>query len=685
MKRVPILFSLLLILILMLAACGETAGTTPAVTTTGATATTTVTTATTTVATTTAAPTPVSKNYIKEVTTMNSGSIRITLCDGTRLNLGDLPLREGYNSADIAYSFDKYTGVLTLTITESATLNIANRHLGTAKAPTVVSLRENEGMLEFSHDGGATWENLCDAKTGSAIPDSTPLLDLAEILGIGKTEAATGDSVTLVINGNSLGIRAHNWVRDGYDYLSTAVLHADTVNGNFMMSRFDEIPSSTPLSSLSVSASTLFKAASDEIPAISMNHTYIAARHGYYLISAIPNNLGLCEEDIGAIFTRQSDGQRYVLVKIPSGMLWLCPFDDEAMKTGNFGKYSFGTTGLLKKGDVLKTEDQLSVPLSSLTVADDAVLNQFYVSTNHAKQAILLNGTEEVDTAKDGIYQAEFVDIYEEYDVIYLPAMLEHLMENFGFNTNDSQHDEEISAAYLTYAHTHRYHKNGSYTVYQTVTVRSDLKNVHYYGVMSMAFPGDSHYVYAPGSTNVGTPTLQENTTVEALGDWHIRSYYQLTDPIGTKGMNVGYYPYFGVATDENREDALGNKAGYSAGQWYQSRKMYPYLFMNQDMKAGETIDFIGYHVPTIALDEDFFAVNWYFVGDEIYLSLHTDHAVDRQFVALPNSDYLCGRILSIDESSESFTVHSATVTAEGIEVSTSGAGYVTLKLTPAE
>ena len=96
MKHTLFLLATFLLLILMLASCGETAGTTPAATTTGATATTTVTTATTTVATTTAAPTPVSKNYLKEVTTMKSGSIRITLCDGTRLNLGDLPLREGY-------------------------------------------------------------------------------------------------------------------------------------------------------------------------------------------------------------------------------------------------------------------------------------------------------------------------------------------------------------------------------------------------------------------------------------------------------------------------------------------------------------------------------------------------------------------------------------------------------------
>jgi hypothetical protein len=603
----------------------------------------------------------------------------MTFEDNTKSNLGTAPVREGYNSVEcIAYSLAD--GILTLTLRDSAAINIANEFLEQAPAPLTVRIREMGGNLEWATAEGDTWQVFSPAKPASGT--ASILTRLCEATEYGKTTPPTEDSMIFVISGNTLRLRARCWVEPGLDFCTNLELHSAATNLNFMFQRFDVIPASTAENSVSCSGDTIFKAASDEIPSININGTYISARHGYYLISAVPNAARLTEEDIGAVFTRESDNQRYVLVKLSGNNLWFCPFDDKAMETGDFGDYAFGTKGLLKNGDSLTANITLSNKTRAISVTADATLNQFYVATNHAEQHAYLNGTVEVDLAKDGIYHAEFVDFYEAYDVIYLPTMLKALMDNVGWNTHDSHHDDARADAYLSYIHTHRFHKNGSYTVYQTVEIKQSLRNVHYYGVMSMSFPQDSHYVYAPGSTNVGTPTPQTNTTVEALGDWHIRSYYQLTDEEGTRGINVGYYPYFGIATDEEREAALGNKAGVSAGQWWSSRKMYPYLFMNQDMEAGDEIPFIGYHVPTVKLDDEFFAVSWYFVGDEIYLSLHTDKAVGRKFVALPNSEYLVGLTVTVDEISEGVTVHSTEITAAGIEIETAGAGYVTVKLT---
>ena len=64
---------------------------------------------------------------------------------------------------------------------------------------------------------------------------------------------------------------------------------------------------------------------------------------------------------------------------------------------------------------------------------------------------------------------------------------------------------------------------------------------------------------------------------------------------------------------------------------------------------------------------------------------MHTDKAVAERTVALPNAEYLVGLSITVDEASDGFTVISDTVTADGITVSTTGAGYVTLKLTPAK
>jgi hypothetical protein len=302
-------------------------------------------------------------------------------------------------------------------------------------------------------------------------------------------------------------------------------------------------------------------------------------------------------------------------------------------------------------------------------------------------QHVFLNGTEEV-AIKDGVYTADFIDFYESYDVIYLPATLQYLMDNAGLTNpdgtpylnNNSYHIEELNESYLTYTITHRFHKNGSYTVYQEVKAARYIESVSHFGVMAMPFSGDN-YIYTPGSTNYALPTLHPKAAVYAEGGPLLRSFYLLSTPDGAKGMNVGYYPYSGIATDEKRPEAIAGFGG-TVANWYTGGKMYPHLFKKDHMDAGESYEFIGYHVPTVKIDDDFFAVNWYFVGDEIYLSFHTDKAVDEKTVALPNSDYLTGLAVTVIEASDSFAVYSATVDEDGIRVSTDGAGYCTVKLT---
>ncbi|MBO7762184.1 MAG: hypothetical protein J6T24_05245, partial [Clostridia bacterium] len=579
MKRTLFLLLALLVLALALSACGETAGTTPAVTdpfTVGTNTTTAPPTVTTTVATTTAAPTPVSDNYIKEVTTMNTGAIRITLKDGSRLSLGSLPLREGYNSASIATKLDKYTGVLTLTITESTTMNIANRQLGTAKAPYVVALRENGGMLEFSCDGGVTWENLCDAKTGSINPDSTPLLDLAEILEIGKTEAVTGNSVAFAINNGSLRFRAREW-KDGIDMVMDAKLGGSS-NQKFNISYLAEIASSTALDSTSTSSNigyTTFKGAGDDICPININGTYIGANHGYYIIAAIQNNGRMTEEDIGSIW--ESGGNQYVLVRVnaytkevKSNMMWFCPYDSTMMKTGSFSyrKLTAGST-LTHVSGATNTDD--------IAVTADSVQAQFYNAVNHYKEAAFLNGTVEVDLYTNGTYEAEFVDFYEEYDIIYLPTMLEYLIENVGYNTDASHCDDELTESYVKFQNTYRYHKNGACVVYSSYEFKKDVKVSYIGGVQSGAFSNSAYYVYVPGTTTLNVPTEQTDAQFN-VGTNHlanpntlVTSYFQFTDEIGSKGINLGFNPLYGTAVNDVRKEYILGSGDSNLAFYYTS------------------------------------------------------------------------------------------------------------------
>jgi hypothetical protein len=161
-----------------------------------------------------------------------------------------------------------------------------------------------------------------------------------------------------------------------------------------------------------------------------------------------------------------------------------------------------------------------------------------------------------------------------------------------------------------------------------------------------------------------------------------VRDYYQFSDAVGSRGMAIGFYPFHGVATDENRVTAANpsNAASANVGWFSAALKSYPNLFQKSAMNPGESIEFIGYHCPTVPIDDDFFAIHWYFVGDEVMLLLNTDKAVSEKTVALP--EYLNGLTVTITQKSDAFTVTSDTIDG-GVTVSTTGAGYAILRLTP--
>ena len=653
---------------------------------------------TTTAPTTTLPPTttvpPTVENPIVSASLTNAGAIKLTFRNGTTQNLGTVLPREGYSGATSEFTLDAQTGILTVTLKHASADNIANQFLEEGYETLTVRLREMGGSLEHAPVGSDSWQVLCPAANATG---RKPLQMLAEHYEFGKHTPALGNGVVMNISGNDFYIRAKNWMKTGYDFVTSGLFRYSGTNNNFTVWDNYEIPQSTAeaevFSLFTGEASPyFFKNSRDCLPATTLNGTYIGAGHGYYLISEIPQpTKKLTERDIGIVFTRASDGQKYVLVKALDTMLWFCPFDDAAMENGDFTRYAEGSDtevlGMLKKSDVLTPDQLLDNGEASLTVQANATRVQFRVAINHVVQHVFLDGVNEIDISENGIYVGDFIDIYERYDIMYLPAILNHLTENVRFNTNESCHDDMIKESYVSYLSTFRFHKNGSFTTYQTVEINHDLKQGEWIGVMSQALEGKhlvntTQYIYAPGSTNFGTPTAQAyRNTVYGRGGAAVRSMYHFIDAAGTMGFGVGFYPHFGAASVENRANEI---PGDFFGRWQGTLKVYLYLSTSKERVAGEKVSFIGYNVPTTKLHEDFFLVDWYFVGDDVYLSLHTDKAVAETTVALPNSDYLIGRTVTVDTKTDSFTVHSSAITAEGITVSTTGAGYVTVKLSPA-
>ena len=616
---------------------------------------------------------PISDNHIISAK-FNEGAIQLTYKDNTKQSLGALSVRDGYNSAAVSYDFDSVSKILTLTLTDSSSINIASELLSETPRVMTVRLREMDGKLEWASESTDDWQTLCSAVTDEEIP----LVLLAETVGFGKHGEISGDGVVFAINGNSLRFRAREW-KNGIDFVMDASLKGVVGHDRFNITYLAEIDSSAPLGS--TSASTLgykvFKNAGDDITPIGMNGTYIGANHGYYVIAALPNDTGLTEVDIGSIW--QVGAMQYVLVRVSSTRIWLCPYYESAMQTGSFAYYK------IRSGDTV-THVSGATHTTPFTATADSTQQQFYHTLNHCYDAVFLNGVREIDLTKDGYYTAEFVDYYEEYDVIYLPAILKHLIANVGHNTNDSANDESITESYVTFHNTYRFHKNGACVVYSSYEFHKDVNISLIGGVQSYKFDEPTHYIYVPGVEGLSTPTLQpENTSINVETndlqdpDTLASSYFQLTDQNGTKAINLGYNPLYGTAVNDARAKLLGENANKKLGYYYTSYKMYPWLISDCKLAAGDKVTFVAYRVPSYILDDDFIAINWYWVGDDIYLSLHTDKSLDKTVTVLP--DYMNGMEISVVETSDNFTVNSSTIEDGSISVTSNGAGYVILKL----
>ena len=630
----------------------------------------------------TVSPIPdISKNPITAVSVMG-GAIQLTYKDSTEQSLGSLPMREGYNSAAVSYEFDSIGRILTVMLVDASSLTTASETLAEEAKVLTVCIREMNGKLEWADESMENWQILCDAVT-----DEIPLQVLAAVTGFGKHEQVVGEGMVVAISGNTIRFRARDW-KSGVDLVYDAYLNKPSSNEKFNFYDYiAEISASEALSTTYRGAGyTRFKRVDDDIAPVYINGTYIGANHGYNVISRIPNSAGLTTEDIGSIW--QVGTMKYVVFKTTDTSIWFCPYYNDAMQSGIFAYKE------IKSGSTI-THVSGATHTASFTASQNSEAQQSQVAINHRYDVAFLNGEQQIDLNKDGYYTAEFIDYYESYDIIYLPAVLEYLIANVGNNDNNSCHSDDIAESYVTVRNTFRFHKNGSYVVYceyefhQYVTV-SYLSG----GVQSYKFDESTHYVYVPGTTNYSVPTLQpEKDSTPGRGytcdigtdnladpDTLATSFFQFTDANGTKALNIGYNPLYGAGQNDIRKILTSNGNTTNNLCWYADTwKLYPRLVTGGAMKAGTKISCVSYCIPSYILDDDFTAINWYWVGDDIFLSLHTDIALDKVVTILP--DYMNGMEITVIEDSDSFTVNSTVIEDGSISVTTTGAGYTIVKL----
>ncbi len=575
--------------------------------------------------------------------------------------LGKITPHRGQNSVIVKESVEK-DGILSLLLADSADESLPRRMLGTAKEPTRLYLRASGEVLEWAPESGTPFQPLCAA-------DSPNILEhLARASGVGRARETYGRGVILTVRGNDLRFRATAW-RCGKHLCHDAVYASPSCNRHFNFTVLREVDADAPVTEVATGVS--FKGMIDDITPMHLNGTYIGGNHGYSLIAAIPNTAGKTERDIGSVWQNAS-GDTFVLVRADSERLWLCPFTAVAMQTGRFSYIA------IKEGETLTAVRGAADP-TPITAAADSKRTQLHPSVNHVYRAAFLEGEAEVDLTRDGIYTAEFIDLYERYDILYLPPMLTYLMENAGSCDNDSHWLDRHERSYITVHYAYRFQKNGACLVFCTYEFKEDVEAGIIAGVQSIALAGD-HYVCVPGTRHCATPRLhKEGERIDVSAETDLldperlpTSYFQFSDSAGSRSMNLGYVPGYGYADPDLRRRYLGEGPGNLAF-YATTYKMYPKLLANTKLPAGSVIDFIAYRIPGVATDPDFTAINWYWLGDDIYLGLHTAKAVAARTVTLPAE--MNGRRLIPLDISEGFTLYSERV-ENGIRVETSGPAY---------
>lgn len=411
-----------------------------------------------------------------------------------------------------------------------------------------------------------------------------------------------------------------------------------------------------------------WKEAHDDLCPLPINGTYVAANHGMNCLEIItaPSH-GKTNDDIGSVWL-DSENRTYCLVKIPNAdKLCFVLFDEKCMTRGIMG-YGRPEGALRHKENALHADD---------VIIKERADGQLRPSYNHYSIRLLVDGRQ-VDPYTDFEQVCDCVSVETRYDVVYVPAMLRHLMENVGQNDNASMHAEDIRERFARVIIRYDFHENGSTSVYSSYDFQQSV-DLDYIGLAQSMTVEEKPYAYVP-DTVYDVLTQQDETqkfrfTKDA---WRDQTkvpyrYYQFKDASCAEGMAVIYDRKYGWGDNETR---LANSQ--YAGYYNNTRKMYPFLVSGLKLAPGTCIDGFAARIPIRKYDPDLTAVCWYWIGDEIVLMIDTHKAVDKD-ICLP--DYMEGGKIEIHDHSGSCDLSKVNLCGNKLHICFDGCGYLVIRL----
>ena len=397
---------------------------------------------------------------------------------------------------------------------------------------------------------------------------------------------------------------------------------------------------------------TLYKFCGDDTAPIEFNGSYFSGNHAITGATQISVNChSLTVSDIGSIWTDSdsSDPGCYMLARIdsPSELTFINLAEQITSGNGPFNyQKHIPVSPLVHSGNGTHTSD---ISFHSFT---NSV--QLHPGMNHVRNQYYVD---DVEITENGLYVGNKVSNKCTYDVIYIPAILEHLKANVGSNTNDSYYSDEITEKYMHIEVIHEFRPNGSQTTYCRfqVDARSSLDFAYIYTAQVMAFGKPSQY-YVPGTyddtiiTHDGTRSLFFDQ-----GSWNEKEvppyrYFILNDDM-SKGFQVAFSKntYWGMP--ENRIGRIISRSDTGAGWSPTTCKLYP-IWTGGVFDAGETFDSITGRIPlNMALNNGTTAIGWYWEHDDMIITVDSHKTCDTN---IPLPSYMHNKRLEILDSTES-------------------------------
>jgi hypothetical protein len=320
---------------------------------------------------------------------------------------------------------------------------------------------------------------------------------------------------------------------------------------------------------------------------------------------------------------------------------------------------------------------------SGATNTDDIVIEsrtstQLWQCYNHYSISLLVDG-KEVDLDTNEVYNGNKVEILTQYDVIYVPAMLQYLMDHVGTNDALSQKSDDIEESYVTFYINYQFNRNGSISTYSSYLVNKNITGCNFGLVQSGAI---GHYAYIPDTIykdiydQSGDNLVTINFTKANWLDANKVPYrfYQYSSTDYGKGMCLTYDRSIGYGDNNKRLPAVSN----SVGMYYTSRKQYPQLISGYALTPGTFIDGMAARVPLYKYDKDVTSVGWYWSNEDIILMIDTHQAVSKDLV-LPK--YMNNHRIEVLDKTDSCSCNQTYIFNNKLRFVASDYGYLVLRL----